>query len=117
MMLDELERLRERHQSVSEEASAAKEAVEQQDAAAQETGRLNAVAQSERARRRMAELQAALARMEDGSYGLCEESDEEIPFARLKAEPTTRFTVEALEQLGRDGVAGLRTGDDDRKAY
>ena len=117
MMLEELERLREQHQQVSDEAAAAGEAVEQQDAAAQESGRLNAVAHSERARQRIAELQAALARIEDGSYGLCEESDEEIPFARLRAEPTTRYTVEALEQLGRDGVGGARTTDDDRKAY
>lgn len=99
------------------EAAAAQMKMERQDAAAQETGRLNAVARSERAERHLDEIRAALQRFQDGSYGVCEESDEEIPFARLVAQPTTRYTVEALEQLGLDEGERNRGGDSDREAY
>ena len=37
--------------------------------------------------------------MSDGSYGECEESGDPIPFGRLLAEPTSRYTVEAQELL------------------
>jgi len=40
------------------------------------------------------EVEAALQRMENGSYGLCEECDGEIPFERLKVQPTARRDVE-----------------------
>ncbi len=103
--------------SSHDEASAASEEVERQDAAAQETRRLNAVAKSERAEARSLGLRAALDRMREGSYGICEESDEEIPFARLEVEPTTRYTVEALEQLGLDEVNPRGPTDTDREAY
>mgnify|MGYP000064520347 CR=1 FL=1 len=116
-IMGEIAALQGQSRSATGEASAVDEAVEQQDAAAQESARLNAVAQADRAAARLAQLRAALARMEDGSYGLCEESEEEIPFARLRAEPTTRYTVEALEQLGLDAPQGARSGDDDRSAY
>lgn len=42
----------------------------------------------------LAEIEAALKRMEDGTYGLCEASGEPIPFERLEAIPYTRYTVE-----------------------
>jgi DnaK suppressor protein len=50
-----------------------------------------------RGRAQLAEVDAALARMEDGSYGLCEDTDDPIPYARLAAAPTTRYSVGALE--------------------
>lgn len=53
-------------------------------------------------RRRLLEVQFALSRMSDGSYGECEESGEPIPYGRLLAEPTTRYTVEAQEQVEAD---------------
>jgi DnaK suppressor protein len=113
----ELSRLEARLRSVQGEAASAGEEVERQDAAAQEMRRLNAVAKSERAGGRAVEVRAALGRMRDGSYGVCEESDEDIPFARLAAEPTTRYTVEALEQLGLDAGAQRASGDEEREAY
>ena len=36
----------------------------------------------------------ALDRMDDGSYGLCEECGEEIPVERLEAEPIARMCIE-----------------------
>lgn len=68
---------------------------------------------------RLREVEAALRRMDDGSYGVCEETGEEIPFARLRAEPTTRHTVEAQELIEADEARQEITGraPDDRDAY
>ena len=67
-------------------------------------------------RKRLAKLQAALERMDAGKYGVCEETGEPIPFARLQSEPTTRYTVEALELLEqerkRDRAVSTETDDD-----
>ncbi|WP_339224805.1 TraR/DksA C4-type zinc finger protein [Paenibacillus sp. FSL H8-0332] len=40
------------------------------------------------------EIEAALARVEDGTYGICEASKQEISYERLEAIPFTRYTVE-----------------------
>lgn len=42
----------------------------------------------------LTEVEAALQRIEDGTYGICEISKEEIPFERLEAIPYTRYMVE-----------------------
>ncbi|OMG01178.1 TraR/DksA C4-type zinc finger protein [Paenibacillus sp. FSL R7-0337] len=42
----------------------------------------------------LTEVEAALARMDDGTYGICEASKQEIPYERLEAIPYTRYTVE-----------------------
>jgi DnaK suppressor protein len=66
---------------------------------------------------RMAEVDAALRRIHDGNYGICEETGDPIPFARLRAEPTTRYTVEAQELVeqdrAREEVSGLAPGETD----
>jgi DnaK suppressor protein len=49
-----------------------------------------------------AEVEAALKRMDDGSYGLCEGTDEPIGFRRLEARPWTRYSVGYQEQLERE---------------
>jgi RNA polymerase-binding transcription factor DksA len=53
------------------------------------------------------EVNAALARIEDGSYGICEVTGDKIPTERLKAVPWTRVTREAEEQLEREGRSPL----------
>jgi RNA polymerase-binding transcription factor DksA len=45
------------------------------------------------------EVDAALKRIEDGSYGFCELTGKPIPRARLEAIPWTRFSLEAENQL------------------
>ena len=40
------------------------------------------------------EVEAALARIDDGTYGLCEAGGEPIPAARLEAMPATRFCID-----------------------
>ena len=46
----------------------------------------------------MAEIDAALTRMDKGTYGLSEESDEPIPYARLRSIPWARRTTEEEEE-------------------
>ena len=43
------------------------------------------------------EIELALARMETGNYGICEETDELIEPDRLKALPWTRLSIEGAE--------------------
>lgn len=45
------------------------------------------------------EIDAALARIEDGSYGTCEECDANIGAPRLEAQPTARRCIACQEQL------------------
>ena len=47
----------------------------------------------EDARHQLAEVDAALARLDDGSYGRCEVCGEPVPPARLEARPTARTCV------------------------
>jgi RNA polymerase-binding transcription factor DksA len=44
--------------------------------------------------KRHKELVAALERMDDGSYGLCENGGEPIPYDRLEANPAARTCLE-----------------------
>jgi len=57
------------------------------------------------------EIEAALKRIEAGSYGICEETGKRIPAARLKAVPFTRFCCEAELTLEKRGFGPrLRIG-------
>lgn len=48
------------------------------------------------------EIDAALKRIEDGTYGICELTGKPIPWERLAAIPWTRFSIEAENQLERN---------------
>jgi RNA polymerase-binding transcription factor DksA len=54
------------------------------------------------------EIDAAIKRIQRGTYGVCELTGQPIPKARLEAIPWTRFTVEAQAQLERDGALKQR---------
>lgn len=56
------------------------------------------------------DIDAALKRIEDGTYGVCEECGEEIPFARLTAIPTARCTADCQEKLDREKDNGIMPG-------
>ena len=45
------------------------------------------------------EIEEALQRIEDGTYGICEVTGEEINLERLRAIPTARLSVQAQEQM------------------
>ena len=49
------------------------------------------------------EIEQALDRIRDGTYGICELTGKKIPAARLEAIPWTRFTAEAEQMLERAG--------------
>lgn len=51
----------------------------------------------ERVRNQLLEIDMALARMANGRYGLCEETDEPIEAERLLAIPWTRLSIEGAE--------------------
>ncbi|MDA0747845.1 MAG: TraR/DksA family transcriptional regulator [bacterium] len=50
----------------------------------------------------LAEIDHALAKIEDGTYGICEDSEEMISEVRLTAIPTARFTRECQEKHERN---------------
>ena len=57
------------------------------------------------------EIEEALHRLRNGSYGKCEESGRPISQARLRAVPWTRFSKQAEERLEREGkLHGPRLG-------
>lgn len=97
MLDEERDRLRKRVGVWHDEAP--EEGGDSQDLAAREAGARDEQTAKSHDLRRMAEVDAALARMDAGTYGICESSDEPIPFARLLLEPTARYTVEAQEEL------------------
>ncbi len=83
-----------------------------QDRAAEEVLNRDRIAISDHDQHRLAAVESALARIAEGVYGECEETGESIPFARLVAQPTTRYTVEALEILEDERRRAARIGDD-----
>jgi DnaK suppressor protein len=50
------------------------------------------------------EIEQAIKRIENGTYGVCELTGKHIPLSRLDAIPWTRFSAEAQRQLEREGV-------------
>jgi RNA polymerase-binding protein DksA len=50
---------------------------------------------------RLAEIEEALGRIKDGTYGTCEGSGNPIPMKRLEVFPAARFCVEYQEELER----------------
>lgn len=51
----------------------------------------------DRLRSQLMEIEGALARIENGTFGLCEETEEYIEPERLKAIPWTRLSIEGAE--------------------
>ncbi len=51
----------------------------------------------ERLRTQLIEIESALARIESGHFGICEETEEEIEPERLRAIPWTRLSIEGAE--------------------
>ncbi|MGZ3721792.1 MAG: TraR/DksA family transcriptional regulator [Bdellovibrionales bacterium] len=50
-----------------------------------------------RLRTQLLEIESALMRMEKGTYGICEETEEPIEAERLIAIPWTRYSIEGAE--------------------
>ena len=71
------------------------------DRATSETDRALELRARDRQRKLVAKIGAALARIEDGTYGYCEETGEPIGLKRLDARPIATLSVEAQERHER----------------
>jgi DnaK suppressor protein len=71
------------------------------DRASSETDRALEMRARDRQRKLIAKIDAALKRIEDGSYGFCEETGEPIGFKRLDARPIATLSLEAQERHER----------------
>ena len=56
---------------------------------------------AESERQRLREIDAALMRIEDRTYGVCQMTEKAIPKARLNAKPWARYTIEAAREIER----------------
>jgi DnaK suppressor protein len=71
------------------------------DRASSETDRAIELRARDRQRKLIAKIDEALARIEDGTYGYCEETGEPIALKRLEARPIATLTIEAQERHER----------------
>ena len=71
------------------------------DRATSETDRALELRARDRQRKLINKIDAALARIEDGSYGYCEETGEPIGLKRLDARPIATLSLEAQERHER----------------
>lgn len=71
------------------------------DRASRETDRSLELRTRDRERKLIAKIDAALERVEDGTYGYCEETGEPIAIRRLEARPIATLSLEAQERHER----------------
>ncbi len=71
------------------------------DRATSETDRALELRARDRQRKLIAKIDAAIARIDDGSYGYCEETGEPIGLKRLDARPIATLSLEAQERHER----------------
>ena len=71
------------------------------DRASSETDRAIELRARDRQRKLIAKIDAAIARLDDGTYGYCEETGEPIALKRLEARPIATLSVEAQERHER----------------
>ena len=53
---------------------------------------------------RLRDIEDALTRIKEGSYGVCEGCEKDIPKKRLEVYPSARYCVECQSKLERDGT-------------
>jgi DnaK suppressor protein len=71
------------------------------DRASAETDRALELRTRDRARKLISKIDQALERIENGTYGYCEESGEPIGLMRLEARPIATLSIEAQERHER----------------
>ena len=71
------------------------------DRASSETDRSIELRARDRQRKLIAKIDAALARIEDSTYGYCEETCEPISLRRLEARPIATLSIDAQERHER----------------
>ncbi len=68
------------------------------DRASSETDRAIELRARDRQRKLISKIDAAIARIDDGTYGYCEETGEPISLKRLDARPIATLSIEAQER-------------------
>jgi len=71
------------------------------DRASSETDKALELKARDRQRKLLSKIDAALGRLDDGTYGYCEESGEPIGLKRLEARPVATLSLEAQERHER----------------
>jgi DnaK suppressor protein len=71
------------------------------DRASSETDRAIELRARDRQRKLIAKIEDAISRIDDGTYGYCEETGEPISIRRLEARPIATLSVEAQERHER----------------
>ncbi|HMO27772.1 RNA polymerase-binding protein DksA [Enterovirga sp.] len=71
------------------------------DRASSESDRAIELRARDRQRKLIAKIDAAIARIEEGTYGYCEETGEPISLKRLEARPIATLSLEAQERHER----------------
>lgn len=72
------------------------------DRASSETDRSIELRARDRQRKLISKIDAALGRIEEGTYGYCEETGEPISLKRLEARPIATLSIEAQERHERN---------------
>jgi DnaK suppressor protein len=72
------------------------------DRASSETDRAIELRARDRQRKLIAKIDAAIARIDDGTYGYCEETGDPISLKRLEARPIATLSLEAQERHERN---------------
>lgn len=86
-----LETIKQMQQDTSSEA-------DPNDRASSETDRFLELRTRDRERKLLEKLEAALLRIDNGTYGYCEETGEPIGLERLEARPIATLSIEAQER-------------------
>ncbi len=61
--------------------------------------------------RELANIENAIERMRNGTYGLCEVTGKPIPLARLQALPYATTTIEAQREMEKNGTTAAEQAD------
>ncbi len=87
-------------------------AAEDFDRLQQQLNREVAIRNLDRESKLLKEVEAALNRVQEGTFGVCLRCEEEIPEKRLKALPWAAYCVPCQEHVDRMRAAGEVVGDD-----
>jgi len=94
--------LRESRETLSHLQNATENLPDDVDRAWSATDRALELRARDRQRKLISKIDAALSRIEDGTYGYCEETGEPISLRRLEARPIATLSLEAQERHERN---------------
>ncbi|MCY1528561.1 RNA polymerase-binding transcription factor DksA [compost metagenome] len=98
LLLAQLEECKERVESGKARLADLERPIDVADVASIEEERMTLLHMIDRDRRMLPAFQQALARIDDDSYGWCDETGEPIGLQRLLLSPTTTLSVEAKQR-------------------